>query len=85
LTAVSLGNGRELLAECQYFRTERIVVIGSADCPVPAKNTLYIALEGEGEIAGEPFRAGEGFEVGAGSALLRISSVAATFLITAEP
>jgi mannose-6-phosphate isomerase len=83
--AVPLGNGRELLAECRYFRTERLVVNGSADCPAPAKNSLYIALEGGGEIAGEPFRPGDGFEVAAGSAPMRISSAAATFLITAEP
>jgi mannose-6-phosphate isomerase len=83
--AVPLGNGRELLAECRYFRTERLVVNGSAECPGPAKNTLYIALEGEGEIAGEPFCAGEGFEAEAASAPFRIESPAATFLITAEP
>jgi mannose-6-phosphate isomerase len=83
--ATPLSKGRELLVECKYFRTERLVVAGSAECPAPAKNTLYIALEGEGEIAGVHFRAGEGFEVGPGSDPLRISSPAATFLITSEP
>jgi mannose-6-phosphate isomerase len=85
VTATPLGAGRELLAECRYFRTERLVVNGSAECSARAKNTLYIALEGEGEIAGEPFRAGEGFEVAAGSAPFRIASSGAAFLITAEP
>jgi len=83
--AVPLGGGRELLAECDYFRTERLVVKGSAQCPAPVKNTLYIAIEGEGEIGGQTFRAGEGFEVVAGDGPFRISSPAATFLITAEP
>jgi mannose-6-phosphate isomerase len=85
VNATPLGNGRELLAQCIYFRTERLVVSGSAECPAPAKNTLYIALEGEGEIGGQSFRAGEGFEVAAGNGPLRISSPAATFLITSEP
>ncbi|MGD1071246.1 MAG: class I mannose-6-phosphate isomerase [Bryobacteraceae bacterium] len=85
VNAMPLGNGRELLAQCQYFRTERLVVEGSVECPAPAKNTLCIALEGEGEIAGQPFRAGEGFELAAGRKPVRISSPAATFLITSEP
>jgi len=83
--AVPLGEGRELLAECDYFRTERLVVKGCAQCPAPVKNTLYIALEGEGEIGDEVFRVGEGFEVAAGDGPFQISSPAAIFLITAEP
>ncbi len=54
-----LGEGRELLAECQYFRTERLIVRGSAPCPASARPALYIAVAGEGKIAGEPFHAGE--------------------------
>jgi mannose-6-phosphate isomerase len=74
-----------LLAECPYFRTERLVVIGSWLSESPARNTLYIALEGEGLFAGQPFRAGEAWEVEARSEPFEITSDNAVFLITSEP
>lgn len=75
----------ELLVECPYFKTERLSVEGAWKSSSPRRNTLYVVLEGEGLIAGEPFRAGEAWEVEAGSEPFQITSHAAVFLITAEP
>lgn len=73
------------LVECPYFRTERLVVNGRWLSRSPARNTIYVALEGEGLIAGQPFRAGEAWEVEAASEPFEIVSPKAVFLITAEP
>jgi len=81
----SQGNCVRLLKCCEYFRTQRLSVIGEAQCPSPARNTLYIALEGEGMIAGLPFTPGAGFEVAAGAPPFGINSEKAAFLITSEP
>jgi len=72
-----------LPVECPHFRTERLIVNGSWVAESPARNTLYIALEGHGSIAGEPFQAGETWEVAAGSGQFEIASESAAFLITA--
>jgi mannose-6-phosphate isomerase len=80
-----LDESRELLAECPYFRTERLCVNGTVvrpECPLP---TIYIALEGQGTIAGSPFHAGEAWEVPHNSAPFEISSASAVFLTTSEP
>lgn len=84
-TAVVLTESHQLLAECEYFRTERLEISGEVLCPGPLRDTLYVATEGQGIIAGEPFRQGEAFEVPAGSAPFEISSSRAVFLITSEP
>jgi mannose-6-phosphate isomerase len=69
--------------ECAYFRTERFTVNRSpATLGSPAQDTLYIALEGNGSLAGEPFQAGEAWEAAAGSEPFEIRSQAATFLAT---
>jgi len=72
-----------LPVECPHFRTERLIVNGSWVAESPARNTLYIALEGHGSIAGEQFQAGETWEVAAGSGQFEIASESAAFLITA--
>ncbi|HVW84557.1 MAG TPA: class I mannose-6-phosphate isomerase [Bryobacteraceae bacterium] len=72
---------RELPVESAYFRTERLKVEGSAIAPTPLANTLYIALEGEGTIAGNPFAAGEAWEVSAGAPSFEITG-SAVFLTT---
>jgi mannose-6-phosphate isomerase len=75
--------------ECPYFRADRLTVAGSWSssfdtAPVsPARNTLYIALEGNGSIAGAPFQAGEAWEAAAGSSPFEIVSESAAFLVTA--
>jgi mannose-6-phosphate isomerase len=69
--------------ECAWFRTERFTVEGFRTAlPSRERNTLYIALEGTGSIAGEPFQAGEAWESAAGSKPFEIRSRSATFLIT---
>jgi mannose-6-phosphate isomerase len=75
----------ELLVECPYFKTERLSVDGSWKSPSPLRNTLYVVLEGEGLIAGEPFSAGEAWEAGAGSEPFQVTSRSAVFLVTAVP
>jgi mannose-6-phosphate isomerase len=73
----------DLPVECEYFRTNRITVNGLHLSRAFDRNTIYIALEGEGSIAGEPFRPGEAWQVAAGSGPFPIASEAATFLVTA--
>jgi len=79
-----LGEGRELLVECPYFRTERVVVTGQAAIPARSHNMLCVALEGTGKIGGLPFAAGQAWEVAAGEGV-EIESPSAVFLITSEP
>jgi mannose-6-phosphate isomerase len=58
-TSSPLGEGRELLVECPYFRTELQKIQGKVECgPLPGP-ALFAAVAGEGTIAGEPFRPGE--------------------------
>jgi mannose-6-phosphate isomerase len=68
---------------CQYFRAERLNVAGAYLTESPSRNTLYIALEGNGSLAGEPFQAGEAWEIAAGSKPFEIVSESAAFLVTA--
>jgi mannose-6-phosphate isomerase len=68
---------------CQYFRAERLTVAGGYLAESPSRNTLYIALEGNGSLAGEPFRAGEAWEMAAGCGAIEIVSESAAFLVTA--
>jgi len=80
-----LSESRELLAECRYFRTERLSVNGTEACPACPETKIYVALEGNGTLAGEPFQVGEAWEVKANSESFEISSKSARFLITSEP
>jgi mannose-6-phosphate isomerase len=68
---------------CQYFRAERLTVAGAYLTESPLRNTLYIALEGNGSIGGEPFQAGETWEIAADSGPFEIVSESAAFLVTA--
>jgi mannose-6-phosphate isomerase len=70
--------------ECAFFRTGHLTVNGSVQLPPAAKNRICVALEGEGNLAGLPFRAGDAIEVPAGSEAVCISGDAA-LLITREP
>jgi mannose-6-phosphate isomerase len=80
-----LSDSRELLAECRYFRTERLVVKGAAVCGSCSRTTIYVVLAGEGSFAGSPFHVGEAWEVPANSEAFEISSSEAVFLFTSEP
>lgn len=70
--------------ECQYFRAEPLIVNGRMPVRPPERNTIYVALSGEGSIAGEPFRAGEAWEIPGGAPPFEISASDAVFLITSE-
>ena len=76
---------RELLVECKHFCTRRLSVKGLWTSAPARRHTLYIAIEGEGSFAGEPFRAGDAFEVAAGAEPFEISSPHAVFVTTSEP
>jgi mannose-6-phosphate isomerase len=78
-----VGPRRELLVECPYFRSERLTVTGSWRSDPAARATIYIALEGEGFLADQPFHAGEAWEACAGSEPFEIASQQATFMIAA--
>jgi len=82
---LDLSPAKQLLAESQYFRTEKWTVKGVLGVPNPAKPTIYIALEGEGTIAGTDFRAGEAFEAAADTQGFDIAGESAVFLVTSEP
>jgi len=58
---IFIESGRELLAECQYFRTERLTVAGATFCK---PNHIGIVLEGEVRADDELFGAGDAFAVG---------------------
>ncbi len=75
----------ELPFECPYFRAEKFAVTGSRTIGSPARNTILIALEGTGSIAGEPIEAGEAWELPAGMAPVEIVSAGGVFLATLEP
>jgi mannose-6-phosphate isomerase len=56
----ALPNGSELLAECEYFRTELRVFTDPIDhCPNGRTQEILVFLRGAGAIAGQPFRLGE--------------------------
>ena len=79
-----LTSGKQLLAECGYFRTERWEVAGTLPCPAPDRTTIYIAVAGAGNFAGEPFETGMAFEAQPGIEPFEIQSDGATFVITSE-
>jgi mannose-6-phosphate isomerase len=83
--AVPLSAGRELLAECEHFRTELLSFGGSFHCPAARDAAIYVAIRGEGTIAGEPFRSGEAWLVPAGSEPFTIESQDAAFIVAQAP
>jgi mannose-6-phosphate isomerase len=71
--------------ECPFFRTEQLRVTGTTELPSRCRNTICVAIEGEGDIAGLPFCVGDALEVQAGEEPVRISGVHATLIVTREP
>jgi mannose-6-phosphate isomerase len=82
LATTSVAQTR-LPVECPYFRIEQFTVHGSRSSVSPECNSIYVALEGDGSIAGSAFQAGEAWEVAAGSIPFEISSESASFLVSA--
>jgi len=58
---VAIESGRELLAECRYFRTEKHAVSGAGFCK---PHHIGIVLEGEVQAGDELFRPGDAFAAG---------------------
>ena len=56
---MSLGAGRQLLAECPYFRTESIAGGGEPHYLGGPGAALLICVEGEGHFGAEPFAPGQ--------------------------
>ncbi len=73
-----------LLAECDYFRTEKLCIQGTVQYPVGDRPAICIAIEGEGRIDGEPFRAGEAW-LASGNPSLQLESGNAAFIIASSP
>ena len=73
---------RPRLVESPYFRTEILTVASSTTLPAPLRNTIYVILEGEGQIAGHRFYPGDAFEAAAGAPPLPVEAPEATLLTT---
>ena len=64
---VELGEGRRLLVECPYYRTESIAVMGELSYAGGAQADLLICLEGHGQFDGLEFAPGQVWVVPAGT------------------
>jgi len=73
--------GRDVLADCEYFHTARVSICGRALCSSSPQPAIYLAIAGEGTLAGEPFRAGEAWLIPAGEPAFSIDSADAVFVI----
>ncbi len=60
---VDLGNGRKLLAECAYFRTESWAIAGDAQWAGTGRAELLICLWGSGQFGDEGFAPGRAWVV----------------------
>jgi mannose-6-phosphate isomerase class I len=69
---VDLGEGRRLLVECPYFRTESLAVGDTVAYAVTARTELLICLEGAGRFGEEAFAPGEVWVVPAHAAAFHI-------------
>jgi mannose-6-phosphate isomerase len=77
----ALAEGHKLLAECAHFRTELLNIDGSLQCVAKRGPAMYVAIRGDGTIAGKPFRAGEAWLVPGGTPVLEIASASAEFIV----
>lgn len=80
---VAASRGRQILTRCRYFTMERRDVAGQLSfAPLAPHFHIVVVMEGEGRIAGEPFRSGQAFFVPARADACAIESAAATLLVT---
>lgn len=81
------GQGRRVLVECPQFVTESLRLSGAATYPPPAHSfDLLITLEGQGTIAGAPFRPGEVWLIDGGGSEFELKPAgSARFLRTYVP
>ena len=68
-------------SDCEYFQAERLFVRGTQARNAAAQPLIYIAIAGEGKLAGEPFCQGEAWLAPAGAPPFAIESLDAAFLI----
>jgi mannose-6-phosphate isomerase len=80
-SAAQTGAGRQLLAECEYFRTERLNLCGVSECTPSGRPALYVAIEGQGRIAGQPFSSGDAWFVAGDAQPFAVESADAAFVI----
>jgi mannose-6-phosphate isomerase len=59
IPSADLGDGRRLLAECPYFRTESVTVRGELDWVAVGGAELLVCLEGGGQFGEEAFGPGQ--------------------------
>jgi mannose-6-phosphate isomerase len=78
------GEGRKVLVDCPWFLTERLTLSGSLTIAPRPRAAIYIALQGEGELAGLPFQVGDAIDIPAGNEAV-CASGRATLLVAAEP
>jgi mannose-6-phosphate isomerase len=78
---VELGEGRRLLVECPYFRTESIAATGAWPYAGGAHADLLICLEGHGQFGGLEFAPGQVWVVPAGTPPFVIRSHGAARLL----
>lgn len=79
-----LAPGHELLAECEWFRTERLDVPDAVSHRA-RDGEILVCLRGRGHLDGQPFSLGDAFHFD-GSPLVRIEpSEPAQFLLTFVP
>jgi mannose-6-phosphate isomerase len=72
----------EALVECEFFTTEKVSVKGSARRAPAPSGELWIVIDGAGELGGEPVRAGEVWQVAAGSKEFDLSASASFLRVT---
>lgn len=68
LAVAVMGPADRRLTDCSYFQTEQLGIQGTVARAAIPQPVIYIAVAGEGKIAGEPFRAGEAWIAQANSA-----------------
>ena len=74
----------DCLAECQYFRTERLSIESEITIEFP-QTRWCICLEGMGHIDNVPYRAGQAFQLDAGFPTTIRPTTASVFLQTFVP
>ncbi|HLY20681.1 MAG TPA: class I mannose-6-phosphate isomerase [Bryobacteraceae bacterium] len=69
-----LGDGRRLLVECPYFRTESMDVLGQLNYTSGPRSDLLICIDGSGHFGGEAFAPGQVWVAPAGMEAFTITA-----------
>lgn len=80
---IALADGREELLECAYFRMERLRPKQRMRIPGGlAYYLLLLCVKGSGELAGEPFRAGQAWLIPAQGAEVAVNGAESEWILT---